>query len=79
MNFDRRDIILAAGSILFIFGLAPFMPLIYSIGIGVGIFFGIKGFATMRKKSLDQKVGEGYCAECGEQIVGKKCPNCDST
>ena len=79
MNFERRDVILIGASLLFIIGLTPFMPLIYSIGIGVGLFFGIKGFATMRKKSISQKVGEGFCAECGQQIVGKKCPDCDSS
>jgi len=28
---------------------------------------------------LDKKIGEGFCLECGEKIIGKKCPNCDIT
>jgi len=35
------------------------------------------GEEKRRKKFLDQKIGEGFCAECGEKIIAKKCPNCD--
>ncbi len=27
---------------------------------------------------LDKTIGEGFCVECGEKVVGKKCPNCDN-
>ena len=48
-----------------------------AIGISIAIYFGIKIFVGRRKKFLDQKIGEGFCAECGEKIIAKKCPNCD--
>ena len=59
-------------------GLIPFMQPIYAIIIAIAIYFGIKIFVGRRKKLLAQEMGEGYCAECGEKIVGKKCPNCDT-
>ncbi len=52
--------------------------LIESIVISIAIFFGIKIFVARRKKMLDKKIGEGFCVECGEKVVGKKCPNCDN-
>ena len=58
-------------------GLIPFMPPIYAIIIAIAIYFGIKIFVGRRKKILDKKIGEGFCLECGEKIIGKKCPICD--
>jgi len=68
---------LVAGVTLFMFGLIPFMAPIYAIIIAVLIYFGIKVFVGRRKKIMDKKIGEGFCIECGEQIIDKKCPNCD--
>ena len=59
-------------------GLIPFMPPIYAILIATGIYFGIKVIVGRRKKAFQDEVGQGYCAVCGEKIVQKKCPNCDS-
>ena len=58
-------------------GLIPFIPIIYAVIIAISIYAGIKIFVGRRKKILDKKIGEGFCLECGEKIMGKKCPNCD--
>ena len=60
-------------------GLIPFMQPIYAVIIAIAIYFGIKVFVGRRKKFLETKIGEGLCVECGEKIVGKKCPNCDAS
>jgi len=59
-------------------GLIPFIPIIYAVIIAISIYAGIKIFVGRRKRMLDKKIGEGFCLECGEKIMGKKCPNCDS-
>lgn len=66
-----------AGVLLFMIGLIPFIPIIYAVIIAISIYAGIKIFVGRRKKMLDKKIGEGFCLECGEKIMGKKCPNCD--
>ncbi len=53
------------------------LNIIESVGISIAIYVGIKVFVGRRKKMLDKKIGEGFCLECGEKIIGKKCPNCD--
>ena len=58
-------------------GLIPFIPIIYAVIIAISIYAGIKLFVGRRKKMLDKKIGEGFCLECGEKVIGKKCPNCD--
>jgi len=68
---------LIAGVLLFMVGLIPFIPIIYAVIIAISIYAGIKIFVGRRKKILDKKIGEGFCLECGEKIMGKKCPNCD--
>ena len=80
MDFEKRDIILIVGVLLLIIGSYALVPqnLIHSIVISIAIFFGIKVFVARRKKMLDKKIGEGFCVECGEKVVGKKCPNCDN-
>jgi type III secretory pathway component EscV len=77
LGFERRDFILIAGVLLFMVGLIPFIPIIYAVIIAISIYVGIKIFVGRRKKMLDKKIGEGLCLECGEKIIGKKCPNCD--
>ena len=79
MKFVKRDLILVAGSFLIMLGLAPFMPSVYAVMISIGIFFGIKVFTHSRQKFLEKNIGEGFCAKCGEQIINKKCPNCDKS
>ncbi len=78
LQFDKRELILIAGILLFMIGLLPFIPLFYVIIFAIGIYFGIKVLVRRRKKSLQLKSEEDYCAKCGEKIIGKKCPNCDS-
>ncbi len=77
MKFIKRDLILLAGSFLFVLGLTPFMGLVYAVMIAIGIFFGIKAFTRSRQKFLEKNIGEGFCAQCGEKVINKKCPNCD--
>ncbi len=78
MGFEKRDLILIAGVLLFMIGLLGFgFNIIESVGISIAIYVGIKVFVGRRKKTLDKKIGEGFCLECGEKIIGKKCPNCD--
>ena len=79
MGFEKRDIILIAGVLLFMIGLLGVgLNIIESVGISIAIYVGIKVFVGRRKKTLDEKIGEGFCVECGEKIIGKKCPNCDN-
>ena len=67
-----------AGILLFMIGLLGVgLNIIESVGISIAIYVGIKVFVGRRKKMLDKKIGEGLCLECGEKIIGKKCPNCD--
>jgi len=54
------------------------LNVVQSGAISLAIFVGIKVFVGRRKKMLDKKIGEGFCVECGEKIIGKKCPNCDN-
>ena len=78
MSFEKRDIILIAGILFFMLGLLGVgLNLVEAVGISIAIYFGIKIFVGRRKKFLDQKIGEGFCAECGEKIIAKKCPNCN--
>jgi len=70
---------LIAGVLLFMVGLLGVgLNVIESVGISIAIYVGIKVFVGRRKKMLDKKIGEGFCVECGEKIIGKKCPNCDN-
>jgi len=78
LSFEKRDIILIAGVLFFMVGLLGVgLNPVEAIGISIAIYFGIKIFVGRRKKLLDQKIGEGFCVECGEKIIDKKCPNCD--
>jgi hypothetical protein len=47
--------------------------------LAVLVFFGIRVFVGRRKRQIQREVGEGVCVGCGAKIIGKKCPNCDST
>ena len=77
LRFDKRELILIAGILLFMIGLLPFIPLFYALIIAIGIYFGIKVLVGRRKKSHQQKIGQDHCAKCGEKIISQKCPNCD--
>jgi len=79
LSFEKRDIILIVGILLLMMGLVPFMAPIYAAVIGIAIFFGINLFVRKRKKTIQKQTGEGYCVECGERIIDKKCPNCSDS
>ena len=77
MKFERRDILLIAGLVLFMIGLIPFMTPVYAAIIVILMYFGIKIYVGKRKQSIEKDVGEGICMDCGSKVVDKKCPNCD--
>jgi hypothetical protein len=79
LSFEKREIILIAGILLFMIGLIPFMQPIYAIIISIMIYFGIKVFVGRRKKLIANKIGDGLCVACGEKIIDKKCPRCDKS
>ena len=79
LKFERRDIILIAGLILVMLGISPFLGIVYSTIIVIGLFFGIKLFVAKKNQSIQQDVGEGICMECGSKIIDKKCPNCNES
>jgi len=78
LKFERRDIILIAGLVLFMIGLIPFMSPAYAVIIVILMYFGIKFYVAKRRQLMEQDVGEGICLECGAKIHDKKCSNCDS-
>ena len=55
----------------------PFMAPIYAVVIAIAIYFGIKVFVGKRKKIIQKQTGEGFCIQCGEKIIDKKCPKCE--
>ncbi len=77
LKFERRDIILIVGLLLFMIGLTPFMAPVYAVIIVVLMYLGIKVYVGKRKQSIERDVGEGICMEWGSKIFNKKCPNCD--
>jgi len=77
LKFERRDIVLIVGLLLFMVGLIPFMGLAYAVIIVVIMYLGIKVYVGKRKQSIERDVGEGICMECGSKIFNKKCPSCD--
>jgi len=77
LKFERRDILLIVGLLLFMIGLTPFMAPVYATIIVLLMYFGIKVYVGKRKQSIERDVGEGICMECGSKIFNKKCPNCD--
>ena len=77
LKFERRDILLIVGLLLFMIGLTPFMGLVYAVIMVVIMYFGIKVYVGKRKQSIERDVGEGICMECGSKVFNKKCPNCD--
>ncbi len=79
MKFERRDIVLIVGLLLFMVGLMPFMAPVYAVLIVIAMYVGIKVYVGKRKQLIERDVGEGICMECGAKILNQKCPNCDSS
>ena len=77
LKFERRDILLIAGLLLFMIGLIPFMAPMYAAIIVIVMYFGIKVYVGKRKQLIQKDVGEGICMECGSRIFNKKCLRCD--
>ena len=78
VNFEKRDIILIVGLLLFMVGLIPFMAPVYAAAIVIAMYFGIKLYVSQRQRLVEREVGRGLCAECGSPVFDKTCPNCDS-
>ena len=79
MKFEKRDILLISGLILFMIGLIPFMSPAYAAIIVILMYFGIKIYVGKRTRSILRDTGDGICMECGSKVVEKKCPNCDNS
>ncbi len=69
------------GILFLMIGLLAVFPMYgwETVAIAVAIYFGIRVFVGRRKKQIQNAVGEGVCAVCGEKIINKKCPACDSS
>ena len=78
LKFEKRDIILIVGLLLFMIGLIPFMAPAYAAIIVILMYFGIKVYVAKRRQLIEKDVGEGICMECGAKVINNKCPNCDS-
>ena len=78
-KFEKRDVVLIVGLLLFMIGLIPFTSLVLAIIIVIAMFFGIKIYIAKRKQSIENDVGDGICLECGSKVLDKKCPKCDSS
>ena len=63
---------------MIVFAAWMYLDLMYALGIGAGIFFGLKAITISKQAAIKKQVGEGLCAECGEKVIQGKCPNCDS-
>ena len=79
LKFERRDVILIVGLLLFMVGLTPFTGFALAMIIVIIMYFGIKLYVKKRKQSIENDVGEGICMECGSKVLDKKCPKCDSS
>ena len=79
MKFDKRDILLIVGLLLFMIGLIPFMAPVYAAVVVILLYFGIKVYVANRRRTIQKDVGEGICMDCGSRIIDKKCPNCDDS
>jgi hypothetical protein len=77
MKFEKRDILLIVGLLLFMVGLMPFMAPVYAAVIVTLMYFGIKFYVVNRQRTIRKDVGEGICMDCGTRVIDKKCPNCD--
>jgi len=77
LKFEKRDVILIVGLLLFMVGLTPFTGLALAIIIVIIMYFGIKLYVKKRKQSIENDVGEGICMECGSKVLDRKCPKCD--
>ena len=77
LKFEKRDIVLVSGLLLFMIGLIPFTTPVFAIIIVIVMYFGIKIYVEKRKQSIQNDVGAGICMECGSKILDEKCPNCD--
>ena len=78
MKFERRDILLIVGLVLFMLGLIPFMAPVYAIIVVILMYFGIKVYVAKKRQSIQNEIGEGLCMECGSKLDDNKCPYCNS-
>jgi hypothetical protein len=79
LKFEKRDIVLIVGLLLFMIGLIPFTTPVFAIIIVTIMYFGIKIYVEKRKQSIRDDVGGGICMECGSKILDGKCANCNDS
>lgn len=79
LKFEKRDIVLVLGLLLFMIGLIPFTTPVFAIIIVILMYFGIKIYVEKRKQSIQNDVGGGICMECGSKIFDERCANCDGS
>ncbi len=77
LYFVKRDAILLAATAMIVMAAMVYLAFPYALAIGAAIFFGLKSITANRKAALDRQAGEGFCAECGNQIKGGRCAVCD--
>ena len=77
LKFEKRDIVLIVGLLLFMVGLIPFTTPVFAIIIVTIMYFGIKIYVEKRRQLIRNDVGDGLCMECGSTISDGKCLNCD--
>ena len=77
LKFEKRDIVLVVGLLLFMIGLIPFTTPVFAIIIVTIMYFGIKIYVEKRKQIIQNDIGGGICMECGSAISDGKCPSCD--
>ena len=79
MSFEKREIILIVGILFLMIGMMalPNIQPIYAVTIAIVIYFGVRVFVGRRKKQIQESIGEGACAVCGQGIIKNKCHNCD--
>ncbi len=78
-KFEKRDIVLIVGLLLFMIGLIPFTTPIFAVIIVTLMYFGIKIYVQKRKQSIQNDIGEGICMDCGSSISNGVCVSCDNS
>ena len=79
LKFEKRDIVLIVGLLLFMVGLIPFTTPVFAMIIVIIMYFGIKIYVEKRKQIIQNEIGGGICMECGCAISDEKCPSCDAS
>lgn len=77
LDFQRRDLVLVAASVLFMIGLSPSIGVVPALIVAFVIYFGIKVFVGRQRRRILADTGTGLCADCGAKLDGTRCPTCN--